>query len=97
MAQPAPAAAPVPDRPSTRGAWALYNDVFDALGKLGPEFDRSEVCRALGYEPNRASLQRALKELAVEKLVKQVKPGSGRTAARWAKLPEADANGAPES
>lgn len=95
--QAAPPAAPVPERPPTRKPWALLDDVFDALPKLGPEFVSSDVCRALGYEPNRASLQRTLQELASQGLIKRVKPGSGKVAARWAKLPLADSTGTAES
>jgi hypothetical protein len=90
-AQPAPEASPPPGRRTNRGAWALYDDVFDALAKVGPEFERADVCRVLGYEPNRASLQRALKELAGEGMIEQTTPGSGRTPARWVKLPKANA------
>jgi hypothetical protein len=94
--EPAPAPAAAPVRRANRGAWELYGEVLAALDKVGAEFQRSDVCRALGYEPNRASLQRALQELAGEKRIQQASPGSGRTPARWVKLPQADATGSPE-
>jgi hypothetical protein len=90
------APAPAPARRAKRGAWELYNEVFDALDKLGPEFVRSDVCRALGYEPDRASLQRALRELAGEQLIALTAPGNGRVPARWVKVAQtnkADAQG----
>ena len=74
-------------RPPQRGAWELYRDTVDALGKIGPEFTRTDVCRALGYEPNRASLQRTLKELANEGVIELAEEGSGRLPARWRKRP----------
>ena len=80
------AADPAPERQRRRGAWALFNEVYDALGKLGPEFVRSDVCRVLGYEPDRSSLQRVLKEFEEEGMIAQAAPGSGRVPARWVKV-----------
>lgn len=95
--QPAAPPAPAPDRQRKREAWALYNEVYDALDKLGPEFVRSDVCRVLGYEPDRTSLQRALKELEGEGMIALGAPGSGRIPARWLKVAQADSAAAQGS
>jgi hypothetical protein len=60
---PPPLAVPAPVRPARRGAGALRQDVRSALATLPEVFDRNEVCEALGYEPDRSSLFRALQEL----------------------------------
>jgi hypothetical protein len=76
--QNAPVAAAAPAQPSRRGAWELTNDIKAALPRLPEVFDRKAVIQALGYEPDRSSLYRVLKELAYEGVVIQVSIGEGR-------------------
>jgi hypothetical protein len=71
-------AAAAPAQPSRRGAWELTNDIKAALPRLPEVFDRKAVIQALGYEPDRSSLYRVLKELAYEGVVIQVSIGEGR-------------------
>ena len=87
--QPAESPAPAPAQRQRRGAWALYYEVRDALDQVGPEFVRADICRVLGYEPERSSLHRALLELQREGMIKLVEPGSGRVPSRWAKATQA--------
>jgi hypothetical protein len=79
---PAPAAL----RPRRRGAWELLDEVERALAQVGHEFDRNDICRALGYEPNRASLHRALLALEENGQIVRTTQGSGRTAGRFSKV-----------
>jgi hypothetical protein len=74
----APAALPPPSRPARRGAWELANDVEAALPGLPDVFNRNDVVRALGYEPDRASLYRVLQDLAHEGTIVQASIGGGR-------------------
>ena len=74
----APAAPAQPSRPSRRKAWELIDDVHAALPRLPEVFDRRAVIQALGYEPDRSSLYRILKELAHEGVIVQVSIGEGR-------------------
>lgn len=74
---PADAAAPAP-RPARRRAWELVNAVEAALPSLPEVFDRRAVIQALGYEPDRGSLYRALQELARKGVIVQVTFGEGR-------------------
>jgi hypothetical protein len=90
-------ASPETPRPRRRGAWELHEEVLTALGQVGAEFDRNDVCRALGYEPDRSSLQRTLVQLQGEGVIALTATGTGRTPARWAKLAPADAAGAQGS
>lgn len=76
---PLAAAAPAqPSRPSRRGAWELTDDVKAALPRLPEVFDRKAVIQALGYEPDRSSLYRILKDLAHEGIIVQMSIGEGR-------------------
>ena len=72
LVSPQPAAAPSPakqktplasNQPRRRGIANLEVDVRAALPQLPETFTRRDVCRALGYEPDRGSLYRILQEL----------------------------------
>src|SRR5215211_4280139 len=47
---------PVPSLPQRRGPGDLEEDVRTALPRLPDRFTRGDVCAALGYKPDRASL-----------------------------------------
>jgi hypothetical protein len=79
---PAPSAASAPS-PSARvrlGAGELLADVEAALAEVGEEFQQRDLRRALGYEPHRGSLHRALLELQREGVLEILSPGFGRRA-----------------
>src|SRR4051794_37322034 len=48
----APASAAAPPQVARRGPWELLEDVKVALGEVPEVFDRNDICRALGYEPD---------------------------------------------
>jgi hypothetical protein len=77
-----PAAAPQPVR---RGPWALFNDVQDALAEVPEVFDRNDICRILGYEPDRGSLYRTFQELKREGVLSLQHRGTGKWPARYRK------------
>jgi len=85
----APAAAPAP--PARRGAWDLYDDVRDALDKAPEVFDRKDICRILGYEPNRGSLYRTLQELVQDGDCVVEERGAGKVPTRYRKTEPSDA------
>lgn len=60
--QPAPPPAPKPMRPR----YSVVNDLEAALPKLPQIFKRQDILRALGYEPPRTTLFRALNQLQEE-------------------------------
>ena len=60
-APPQPAPPPAPRRRQRPGE--LYADVLAALPKLTDPFIQADVCRAIGYAPDRSSLYRTLQEL----------------------------------
>jgi uncharacterized membrane protein len=55
-------------------------DVEAALEQVGDVFLKSDLCRALGYEPPHTSLYRALATLQREGIIKLQSPGGGRRA-----------------
>ncbi len=64
--EPAPAASPAKQEipsPRRRSIGELERDVRAALPLLPEEFTRRDICDAVGYEPDRGSLFRILKEL----------------------------------
>ncbi|HET9209725.1 MAG TPA: hypothetical protein VFR03_04970 [Thermoanaerobaculia bacterium] len=62
-AAPPQASAPAPPARRRRRAGELYEEVLAALPRLPETFAFSDVCRALGYNPDRGSLYRTLQEL----------------------------------
>jgi hypothetical protein len=69
---PAPAAIPAVSTPPAairkkmRGRGEVLNDLDAAFSQLPEVFDKRDVTRVLGYEPARATLFRALRELMDE-------------------------------
>ncbi|PYQ61098.1 MAG: hypothetical protein DMF53_15750 [Acidobacteria bacterium] len=81
--EPAP---PVPPPPrERREAGELREDVEAALAAIGDEFERGDLCHALGYAPNRTSLHRVLWDLQGEGLIELLCPGRGGRATRYRK------------
>jgi len=77
--------APAPSRPRRRDAGELEDEVEAALADLPEEFDRNDMCRALGYEPERGSLYRVLETLRSDGRIAVRSAGSGRTPTRYKK------------
>jgi hypothetical protein len=77
-----------PSRPRRRGPGELEGEVEDALAVVPESFDRNDVCRVLGYEPNRGSLYRVLQELVNAGRLTIQQGGSGRTSTRYRKSPD---------
>ena len=74
-----------PPPPSRRGAWELLDDVETALTKVSGVFDRNDICRAIGYEPDRGSLYRTFQGLIEEGVIAIEQRGAGRHPARYKK------------
>jgi hypothetical protein len=96
-ALPAPAAPALPallaalPQPARRGAWDLFNDVQRALDEAPQVFDRNDICRILGYEPNRGSLYRTFQELIQEGACAIEERGTGKVPTRYRKTEPSDA------
>jgi len=67
-----PAVASASDRRDT------LSDLLDALPALPNEFDKSDISRALGYTPSRATLYRVLAKLEKEGKIVTVQSSQGR-------------------
>jgi hypothetical protein len=79
---------PAPSRPRRRGPGELEGEIEDALAVVPESFDRNDVCRVLGYEPNRGSLYRVLQEFVNAGRLTIQQGGSGRTTTRYKKSPD---------
>ena len=86
---PATAAAPVPppptEQPRRRKGPEVEEDVYARFSELPESFTRRDVCRVLGYEPDRAVLHRVLKKLLEEELTYVELKADGQRAARYRK------------
>lgn len=90
MAVPAPTSAPpAPPAPSPkpkRAAFSVLDDLTAALPELPQTFDKHDIVRALGYEPSRATLFRALLALSKEGRITTVNFSVGGATTRYRKL-----------
>jgi hypothetical protein len=87
-AAPAPpsipqAAAPAAGARRRLQAGELYDNIVDALPRLPESFIHSDVTRALGYAPDRASLHRTLLELIGNGHLAVLASGKGNRPTRY--------------
>ena len=64
----------------------LYGEVLEALDQVPQEFDKNDVCRAIGQVPHRASLYRVLQELIFNGTLEVVQFSMGRRPAIYRRL-----------
>jgi uncharacterized membrane protein len=83
--EPAPPAPALSEPASRRQAGELRDDIEAALAAVGDEFVKRDLCRALGYTPNRTSLHRVLWDLQGEGLIEPLHLGRGGRATRYRK------------
>ncbi|HEX6899771.1 MAG TPA: hypothetical protein VF789_08660 [Thermoanaerobaculia bacterium] len=74
-----------PARNPRRGAWALYNDIVEALPRVPEVFDIRHLREVLGHSPHRGSLHRALQELEEEGFLKVEVRGRGKVPTSYRK------------
>ena len=78
-------------QPGRRVPWALFSDVVDALAAVPEVFDRNDVCRVLGYEPDRGSLYRTFQQLKQDGVLALEQRGTGKWPTRYRKTEPGDA------
>jgi hypothetical protein len=83
---PAAPVPPAPPPPARRRAGQLYDEIHDVLGIVPEVFDRRDICRALGYEPDRGSLYRELEILVQEGALAVKSQGTGNQPKRYRKI-----------
>ncbi len=83
--QPEPVA-PAASQSRRLEAGELLNDVEAALALMGEEFKKSDLCRALGYEPHRSTLHRVLRELQRDGILEIGRQGLGRGGLLYRKI-----------
>lgn len=81
---PPPQAPAGPSQVTTPGS--VRRDLEAALDTLPPAFDRADIYRALGYEPPRTTLGRALDELMAGKKIKLDRLSGGGYRTRYRKV-----------
>lgn len=72
--------------PVRRGLAQVRGDLIAALERLPGLFDRRDVVRALGYEPQRGALYKALGELVEEGVLALAESGYGQIPGRYRKV-----------
>lgn len=82
----APPAPPAPSPKPKRAAFSVLDDLTAALPELPQTFDKHDIVRALGYEPSRATLFRALLALSKEGRITTVNFSVGGATTRYRKL-----------
>ncbi len=83
---PEPAAPAAEPKSARRRDGEVQADLEDALEQVGDVFHKSDLCRALGYEPPRTSLYRALSQLERDGIIKLESPGIGRRGGLYRKV-----------
>jgi hypothetical protein len=69
-----------PPQPPRRRSDEVEADVRAALAGLPETFNRNDVCRAMGYEPDRGVLYRTMTKLVQGGVLRLESPGDGRKA-----------------
>lgn len=86
---PPPAPPPPPPAPPARRrqrAGELYEDVLAALPQLPDPFIHSDVCRVIGYTPDRGSLYRTLQDLRELGYIAILAGGAGNQPTRYRRI-----------
>jgi len=78
-----PMTAVTPPAFSRRGPGELREEIRAALSRVPQVFDRHDICRVLGQEPDRSSLFRALRELVQEGVLAVEDVGRGKVAGTY--------------
>jgi len=85
--QEPPSAARLPHGQKT---YAARDEIYASFYRLPERFTRTDVCKMLGYEPDRGALFRVLKELVDKGHLRSAERGSGKRATVYAKTPGTD-------
>jgi hypothetical protein len=84
QAAPVPASPPPEEkRPARRSVGEVHTDLVTALPSLPETFDRGDICRAIGYQPDRVALYRLLNELVGDGTLRVQDRGEGRKATKY--------------
>jgi hypothetical protein len=84
-AAPPPPASPPAAQPQPKKGPEVEDDVYSQFWKLPEVFTRRDVCRVLGYEPDRAVLHRILKKLLGDGFTSLEFKGDGQRPAKYRK------------
>ncbi|HVG06364.1 MAG TPA: hypothetical protein VNM67_01585 [Thermoanaerobaculia bacterium] len=74
---------PEAQRPARRRLQEICDDISTALPTLPEVFDRGDICRAIGYQPDRVALYRLLTDLVRDGGLRIESRGEGRKATKY--------------
>jgi hypothetical protein len=77
---------PPPSQPRRRGPGDLEADVCAVVPQLPETFTRRDICQALGYEPDRGSLYRILRDYVRDGSLRIESVGAGQNPTRYRRL-----------
>ncbi|HYU33767.1 MAG TPA: hypothetical protein VEW48_16565 [Thermoanaerobaculia bacterium] len=80
----------VPGQPRRRSPSEVSDDVHAALPLLPEMFTRGDVCKTLGYEPDRAILYRILQDLVQKGRIRLETRGAGQRATVYCRTDPSD-------
>lgn len=80
--QPQP---PARSQPHGQRTHTARDEIYSSFHRLPDTFTRSDVCKLLGYEPERGILFRILRELVREGYIRIAERGAGQRATVYAK------------
>ncbi|HYU32854.1 MAG TPA: hypothetical protein VEW48_11885 [Thermoanaerobaculia bacterium] len=87
---PAPASQEQPlarsqPQPHGQRTYEARDEIYASLDRLPDTFTRNDVCKVIGYEPDRGILFRILRELVHEGYIRTAERGAGQRATVYAK------------
>ncbi len=88
--EPSPSPRPAPPAHPRQKRGQLWKDVDAALDQLPEVFDRNDLVKALGYEPDRSALHRVMSGLRRQEVLILKRPSVGKFPAQWEKNIEAE-------
>lgn len=80
-----PAPVPPPEQPRRQSGPEVEDEVYSRFWEMPEVFTRRDVCRVLGYEPDRAVLHRILKKLLGDGFTSLEEKGDGQKPAKYRK------------
>ena len=81
-----PPEAPQPSPPEPIRRYNVVDEILATLPRLPEVFDKSDVVRLLGYEPNRPTLHRAWQRLREQQKIEMAVHSDGRRPMKFRKL-----------
>ena len=76
---------PVKSQPHGQKTYEARDQIYSSFYRLPDTFTRNDVCKVLGYEPDRGTLFRILRDMVREGYIRVEDRGAGQRATIYAK------------